>query len=259
MLNFLSTSPPCSGREEKKQFVSSTSTVRKLGLYERTSLYKGLTHLVPGMYQSVRVQAKGKKGKGKKGSKGNGGEQCYFPDPRAASMLNSVFNIFQTADLGAISSGAAPVTGAINFGFIQLNQQAALTAIFDQYRLAMVEVTFQPELTIAAPTQQVPLFYTVVDLDDSTATTIASLMEYPGLQESIALKVHRHTFVPHVAVAAYSGAFTSFANEAAPWIDVASPSVQHYGVKYGFAAEPSASTFGYYIKVRYHFQFRNVR
>lgn len=232
--------------------------VRKLGLVERQDLYKGLTYVVNGMYEThVGVtQSKRRKGKGK-GSRG--GEGLYFPPPQAASRLNAVFNVFQTADLGAISSGAAPVTGAINFGFVQLNHAAALTAIFDQYRLAMVEVTFQPDLTIAAPTQECPLFYTVVDLDDSTAITIAQLLEYSGLQESIALKRHQHTFVPHVAVAAYSGAFTSFMNEEAPWIDVASPSVQHYGVKYGFAAEPSAASYGYNIKVRYHFQFRNVR
>lgn len=228
---------------------------RKLSLVERQAQIGGLIHAVPGMYVSVRASKTGRAGKRKRG----GGETVYFPSPQEASRLNSVFNIFQTADLGAISSGAAPVTGAINFGFVQLNQAAALTAIFDQYRLAMVEVTFLPDINIAAPTQNAPLLYTCVDLDDSAATTIAQLQDYPGVQETIAIKQHKHTFVPHVAIAAYSGTFTSFANEAAPWIDVASPSVQHYGVKYGFAAEPSAASFGYYIRVRYHFQFRNVR
>jgi hypothetical protein len=219
-------------------------------------MYKDMIYAVPAMIQSVRGKKRDNQGRGKRGRSGEG---LLFPSPQAASRLNSVFNVFQTADLGAIASGAAPVTGAINFGLIQLNQAASFIAIFDQYRLAMVEVTFLPEITIAAPTQSAPLFYTAVDLDDSTAVTIAQIQDYSGVQETIALKVHKHTFVPHIAVAAYSGAFTSFANEEAPWIDVASSSVQHYGVKYGFAAEPSAASFGYYIRVRYHFQFRNVR
>ncbi len=40
---------------------------------------------------------------------------------------------------------------------------------------------------------------------------------------------------PHLAIGAYSGAFTSFANtNSTQWVDANSPSVQYYGVKYGW-------------------------
>lgn len=229
---------------------------KKLSRAEMADLCKNLTYAVSGMYTSHVDNSRKRKGKGRKGK---GGEMAHFPSPQRASMLNKVYHVFQTADLGAISSNVTTVTGAINFGFVQLNQAAALTAVFDQYRLAMVEVTFLPQISIVTATIASPLFYTTVDLDDSTPVSITALQDYPGCQETISIKQHKHTFTPHIAVAAYSGAFTSFANESAPWIDVASPSVQHYGVKYGFAADPTGQSYGYNIRVRYHFMFRNVR
>jgi len=62
---------------------------------------------------------------------------------------------------------------------------------------------------------------------------------------------------PHIATAAYSGVFTSFKNEPSTWIDVASPGVQHYGLK---VAADVTSTNSVAIKmfVRVWVQFRNV-
>jgi len=251
-MNYFTSAPLTLTPEEKKSPQNQTGLiVRKPTKQQKQELYKGLTHAVEGMYTKHMSSS---------GNLARRGENLTFPTPQQASKLNKIYNIIQTEDLGIVTSAATPVNGAINFAYSQLTQQASLTAIFDQYRLAMVEVTFQPEISITAPSQAPPLLFTVVDLDDSATITTAQYKEYPGCQETMAIRRHKHTFVPHIAVAAYSGAFTSFKNEPAPWIDVASPAVQHYGVKYGFSAEPSAATaFGYAIKVRYHFQFRNVR
>ena len=41
---------------------------------------------------------------------------------------------------------------------------------------------------------------------------------------------------PRISTAAYSGAFTSYTNTKAPWIDCNSPTVQHFGMKFGIDA-----------------------
>lgn len=172
--------------------------------------------------------------------------------------MNKPYHIFQDATLNPIiSSTTVPVTGAFNFYFGQLDQVSQLSAVFDQYRIAMIQIKFLPRANIASAGSNPPLLYTVVDLDDSTSITTTQLQDYPGVRITEGYKPHTHTFVPSVAVAVYSGTFTSFANESAPWIDVASTTVQHYGVKYGLAV--STTAYAYDVFVRYHFMFKNVR
>jgi len=237
---------------EQKFQVTPGHTTDKVAI---AAIKSSLTHALPGMFSPAR--SAGKKGKSK-GAKGNkSGEGLYFPRPEVASKLNVPYHIFQSWELSpVVSSTTVPVTGAVNFSFGSLDQVSQLTAVFDQYRIAMLEVTFHPLANISGSAVS-PLFFSVVDLDDSTAVSSTALRDYPGCQMTQAYRRHKHTFVPSIAVAAYSGAFTSFANVSAPWLDVASPSIQHYGVKYAF--EVGSSVFSYNVLVRAHFMFRNVR
>jgi len=60
-----------------------------------------------------------------------------------------------------------------------------------------------------------------------------------------------------MAVAAYAGSFTSYANMEPQWIDCASPSVQHYGFKCAVNPTGVAMTFDLIGKI--WVQFRNSR
>lgn len=233
---------------------------KKLTQDEKQLYLSKLTYLVPGTFTSLGPQMQklsGKKSKSKLKGKRRG-EEVRFPSPAKASSLNKVYHIFQEYSGGAVSSDTTlDQTGAINFTASGNTQNAQLSAVFDQYRIAMVEVTFMPRVNLSTASSTPPVFYSVVDLDDSSSTSISSLSNYPGAKITEAYKQHVHTFVPHVAVAVYSGAFTSFANEVAPWIDVVSDSVQHYGVKWGFTT--TSTVYTYDVKIRIHFQFKNVR
>jgi len=217
-----------------------------------------LPYAMPHLIAIVKPKTAGRRGAKHQGRNHNTGENLRFPSPRQASMLNRVYDIIQSATFASISSSVTiPILNTFNFAFSQLDQVSSLAAVFDQYRIAMVEITFKPRANQATGVLA-NLFYSAVDLDDSTnAASINALEDYPGCQTSEPFKEHKHVFVPHIAVAAYSGVFTSFANETAPWIDVASTAVQHYGVKTGFAT--SGAVYTYDPVVRMHFQFRNVR
>jgi len=101
-------------------------------------------------------------------------------------------------------------------------------------------------------------FVSVIDYDDAVnLTTFASALDYPSAFQSEGYTPHRHVFVPHIAVAAFAGTFTAYANEEAPWIDCASNTVQHYGVKTAWSG--TSAVFLYDVRVRVIVQFRNVR
>jgi len=104
-----------------------------------------------------------------------------------------------------------------------------------------------------------PLF-TVIDYDDATAPSgISALLEYMTLETTQAGSFCVRALNPRFATAAYAGVFTSFA-QSRGWVDVASPSVQYYGIKWGVPALAAGTTTPVYtIYADVIVQCRNAR
>jgi hypothetical protein len=213
---------------------------------EKKALLTKLTYLVPG-YHTIVPSRGGRTGKLK------------FPTPDQAAKLNKVFSMVKTYErTQIISTTTVPTGGAFYFDYNSINDSGSLTGVFDQYRIGMVEITFIPDATVSQlGTVAPPLFATCVDKDDSAAITLVQIGDYPGAKVTLGVHPHTHTFVPAAALAAYSGTFTSYSMVEAPWIDVASPSVQHYGVKYAFSA--ATSVVAYEVRVRIMLHLKQVR
>lgn len=131
-------------------------------------------------------------------------------------------------------------TGLVGAGVVftvnGLPQTSALTSVFDQYRILGVEVFLNPHTTIgesfATTGPPSGLAYSVIDYDNSsTPSTVAQMLSYATCITSPITSRIRRCLRPRMALAAYSGAFTSYANMQGEWIDAVSPSVQHYGLK----------------------------
>jgi len=172
---------------------------------------------------------------------------------------NSVHNFIQTIDLGQIltTNNAATTFFARAFTFNDIQQVASFQALFDQYNIVEIELWIQPINNTATIATSGPSWYSVIDYDDAaTPTGLASLQQYTNVITTPLNNGHYVRFKPHVAEALYGGAFTAFGNIAAPWIDSASPGVQHYGFKMGVNATPTVVNFN--MMMRYHFRTRNV-
>jgi len=114
---------------------------------------------------------------------------------------------------------------------------------FDQYRILMVECDILPSASqnlAAAATLTSGTYASCIDYDDSNAlTTVQQCLNYDNAIMHRSYERSTRTFVPRAAVAAYSGAFTSYANVAGLWYDKSSSNVTYYGLK---LAAPSSST-----------------
>jgi hypothetical protein len=178
-----------------------------------------------------------------------------FPNSGVPRQLdNRDYRICQEVDYGSVLATSATLFAgnAVYFQLSAVVNYASFAAVFDQYRIDEVEVWLSGSLADPAS------FVTVIDYDDATApTTEAALLNYQNAIVSTLNDGHYRRFRPHVAIAAYSGAFASFANEVAPWIDVVSPNVQHYGVKLG--TNPTAAISTVTMRARLWLSFRNVR
>jgi hypothetical protein len=176
-----------------------------------------------------------------------------------------VYRFRQLVDTASTTQVAGSETdGALVFQLVQLSNVTAFTSIFDQYRIDMVQVSFSPRVNAAVPTSPtgtiMPKLYTGLDYDDASTTTIAALLDYQSLVITPPCMGVVRTVKPRIAIAAYSGAFTSFANQES-WVDCGSTAVQHYGLKYAVEAGlvGQLNLQQYTITAVYFIAFRNVK
>jgi len=190
------------------------------------------------------------------------------PDARPIPINpNQLFNIVQEATLGTITSSGTPGTeidGAYYFYLAQLDGYAALVAVFDQYRFMQVSISFIPRCSVTGTTGSVfptPIgqLLTAIDYDDVASTAASVLRQKETAQITTCTDQQTRTLTPHAALAAYSGAFSSYANISKMWIDANSTSVQNYGVKFAILNCNFASTVIYDVYARYVVQFRQIQ
>jgi len=178
----------------------------------------------------------------------------YVPD-------NQTFKFSQNYEISAAltSSNVAPQFAAFNFQIASLDQVSQLTSVFDQFMIACIEFWLIPrQVDVAAASVNNGLLTSVIDYDDSTAlTTIGQALDYDNAITTSGVNGHYRVFMPHVALAAYQGAFTAYGNVRSPWCDAASTGTQHYGVKLAITQTTNAIVFD--AVVRLHTQWRNVR
>jgi hypothetical protein len=190
------------------------------------------------------------------------------PDAEPITLnANRLYNLAQECSLGTITSSATPGTeidGGFYFYLGQLDGSAALAAVFDQYRFLQVTLWFEPRANMVGTTgtvfpTSIGHLTSALDYDDVAATTASVLRQKQTCLTTMAYEKQMRTLTPHIALAAYSGAFTSFANARSAWIDSASLNVQHYSVKFAITECQFASTILYDVFARYVIQFRQVQ
>jgi hypothetical protein len=180
------------------------------------------------------------------------------------SRLNKVYDFVQFIDGGSLSTPGPIVTSttlntnvAWYFTLNQLAQAGSFGALFDQYRIAMVEVLIKTRVNAqTAFGSNAGFLFCYEDFDDAALPTLGTAEQRANAQCTAGYESQVHRFVPHVANAVYSGAFTSFGNSTAPWIDCASLTVQHYGLKAVWT--PTSAVMTWDVVARVHLQFRNV-
>lgn len=178
---------------------------------------------------------------------------------------NRVYRVVQSSVIGNIlnSVTGSPAGAFKNWTSADISQFSNFAAVFDQYKIVAVEIWISPygsgSVSGYNPGAAYPRWYSVTDYDDSNnLTTAAAALQYQNVMVSTLQEGHYRRVRPHIAVAAYGGAFTQFKNEPSGWIDCASTSVQHYGVKILVDATGSNNDVRFEAFQRLHLAFRNV-
>jgi len=171
--------------------------------------------------------------------------------PFAPHPPNPVIQVIMQGSTGPVitTSAVAPVGYSASFTLSTFAQASEYLSLFDQYRIDRMEVWLEPITTPS--TSAFGIIASCIDFDDITVPT--SLSQIEARQNSVVgsgAAAQYHCWKPRVALAAYSGTFTSFANVNAPWCDSGSSGVQHYGFKAVAGTTPSA--------IQYQLTFRGL-
>jgi len=183
------------------------------------------------------------------------------PFPLLPSVSSRVYEFVQSYEVNnwLTSSNVAATFTANSFTLSSLDQVSSIINMFDEYKMAHIRVTLIPRIEVVdGTTTNAGLFTSVIDLDDAAAlTTVGAALDFQNALTSRGSETHVRTFIPHVATAAYTGTFTGFENTVAPWIDTASSTVQHYGMKSAWTQTSAAFTYDAIVSI--HLKVRNVR
>jgi len=154
----------------------------------------------------------------------------HRPFPKLTTLTPTVRTTLQYTANFFSSSTSTPVYAATSFALTAFDNYAEYTGLFDQYMIEHAECWIEPS-NIGTSTSFVP-WSSAVDLDDANVpTTAVTVQGKPQALTSMSNAGHYHRWVPHMAVAAFSGAFTSYTNSPPQWLDSGSPNVAHYGLK----------------------------
>lgn len=160
-----------------------------------------------------------------------------------------------------LSQAAIETFGAFRFKMDDLNAYTEFTALFDEYMLLKVQLTFLP-LKVEynnSSSLSISTFTYVTDRDDSnTPASINELMQYANVRNRSGSKQFRVTIYPRFSTMIYNGATSAYTSKRG-FIDAAYPEVPHYGFKYALGASVSAQAFGYNVWAKYTLLCRAVR
>lgn len=190
-------------------------------------------------------------------SVGNDGRIPWIPRPPTREVVVSVVETLPVAPLFTTSS-TVPTFGSAFFTVSSLADITGYSNLFEQYRITRIEVLIEPQVSETTNTSADPGEYiSVVDIDDAnTPTSYPDLGSYTTAVQTRGTQQHYHCWTPTVAVAVYSGAFTSFAATTSMWLDMGSPNIQHYGLKAGAPVVPAGGIQSYLYQARLHVSFR---
>jgi hypothetical protein len=160
-------------------------------------------------------------------------------------------------------SSTVPVASNFTVDSTLISDFSSLAAVFDQYRIDMVEFFLRPHASESpiASTQPTGQLAVVIDYDDTNVLgSIAVADAYANCITVTPLKTVRRCFRPRSAVAGYGGgAFSSYSNVPFPWTDCTSTSMKGYGIKTIIETGTAGALQTYDLQARLFVEFRSTR
>jgi hypothetical protein len=154
-----------------------------------------------------------------------------------------------------------------NLNSIPASDLAAVTALFDMYRVKEVTVCWIPQFNVSAMfgAGDIPVIFSALDFDDITVPpNTATVQSYATAKRSLANKYVARRFVPATLGIGSSGGSTSSGLFTYPktsqWMDIAFTGINFMGSKWSIGSSSAAGTYALgYFSVSALVEYRQSR
>jgi len=226
------------------------------------------TSLEPAMLMMPKKRKGGRPKNGKLG-KGNRNNMIFYGSAvqevfssnsplgfTISSPDDQIFTFTQSVTFGPyVTSTSAESDFGINFTLASLPGSSGLVAVFDQYRIDLVQLLLIPRYDFSTTTStNSGLLYSAIDYDSTAAATVSALQQYANVQISTGLDSRRATFKPAANINVQAGTGTGQTPMTSPWIDSANATVQHRGFLFSVTQTDAVYTYDAPCKLRISFR-----
>lgn len=138
-----------------------------------------------------------------------------------------------------VSLAASDYTASLTWTFDQLTGYTDFTSLFDYFQIDKVVLTY----IWAAGTSPVSLYVTS-DYDGGSALTLSQMLEHRFVQKTVSATVTTASFsvVPRISGGVYTSTGIVASSIKPSWIDLATPTVVHYGAQVVSAGASTGNT-----------------
>lgn len=162
----------------------------------------------------------------------------------------------------SLAGGAAATGAARVFRLSAVPNAGEFTALYDQYQIKGVKISLIPRYTESSAGvagQVIGNMWSALDYDDaSVPANVDTLLQYQNVKRTRMNQVHSRFLRPMIANEIYNtGVATAYAPKRNVWIDCASDTTEHYGIKFWFDSSAAGVTFD--VQVKFYLAFKNVR
>lgn len=172
-------------------------------------------------------------------------------------------------DLGLITLSTAGITSqGFSFQLDEVPNYTEFTALYDQYKLSAVSISFIPmqtytlNNTTAVANNFNVRYATVVDYDSSGAFgTFNDAREFTTVKITTITQQQTRYIKPRIKSANENDSSTIVASgNIRSWLNTSIGNIPHYGLRYVFEQFPNAGFVGQMkVEAVYYFAFRNVK
>lgn len=162
--------------------------------------------------------------------------------------------VIESSDYDINCDGINPSLGAIIFKLNQLPNYSDFTNLFDMYRIARINVCYNPEYTeltdAAFVSNGVNVFFnSAIDLNDaSPPSTVDQILQYQQLSSTSITKQHKRSWCPTMLM----GGLTP----CSCFLPTVNPNETHYCFKY--AIPPTGIVMVFRARIKFELEFANV-
>lgn len=196
-------------------------------------------------------------------------KRSKYSTTKRYSVKSGIVHRFTRTVLSILTVASSPAAAGMTFKLSDLPNYSEYTALYDQFRIDKVIVTFEPVYTdwsgskSTADTQNfyLPSIYTCLDYDDANSPlAVDDILQYSTEKHGRFIGIHKRILTPSILVQNYeTDVSTAYTPAFRRWVSSTDPTTRHFGLKYWIDTPGSTMVVTFRLFVKYFLSMKGFK